>query len=64
VWVLGAGLTYWLGLPRYEMSAVPIYLAGALLTRHRPQWRVPLLVASCGWMAFVASMLGTGRYTG
>jgi hypothetical protein len=64
VWVLGAGLTYWLGLPRYEMSAVPIYLAGALLNRHRPQWRVPLLVASCGWMAFVASMLGTGRYTG
>ena len=64
VWVLGASLTYWLGMPRYEMSAVPIFLAAALLTRQRPQWRVPLLVASCGWMAFVASTLGTGRYTG
>jgi len=64
VWTLGASLTYWLGMPRYEMTIAPLYLTAAVLTQRRPQWRVPILVASCAWMAFLASTLGTGRYTG
>ena len=64
VWVLGTSLTYWLGMPRYEMTMVPIYLAAALLTRRRPQIRLPILAASAAWMAFLATTLGTGRYTG
>jgi hypothetical protein len=64
VWVLGASLTYWLGMPRYEMTMVPIYIYLANITQRRPQLRLPILIVSCGWMAFVASMLGTGRYTG
>ena len=64
VWVLGTSLTYWLGMPRYEMTMVPIYLAAALLTQRRTQLRLPILAASAAWMAFLATMLGTGRYTG
>ena len=64
VWLLPATLTYWLGMPRYEMTLVPGYLLAADLTRRRPGLRMPILVVSCGWMAFVASSLATGRYTG
>jgi len=63
-WLLPATLTYWLGMPRYEMTLVPGYLLAADLTRRRPGLRMPILVVSCGWMAFVASSLATGRYTG
>jgi hypothetical protein len=51
-------------MPRYEMTMVPIYIYLANITQRRPQLRLPILIVSCGWMAFVASMLGTGRYTG
>ncbi len=64
VWLLPATLTYWLGMPRYEMTLVPIYLLAADLTRRRPMLRMPILVVSCGWMAFVASALASGRYAG
>lgn len=64
VWTLGTSLTFWLGMPRYEMTEVPVYLMAALLTQRRTQLRLPILVASCAWMAFLASTLGTGRYTG
>src|SRR5258708_17857757 len=64
VWLLPATLTYWLGMPRYEMTLVPIYLLAADLTRGRPVLRMPILGASCGWVGFVASSVGTGRYTG
>ena len=64
VWLLGASLVYWLGMPRYEMSIVPFYLVLCDLTRRRRSWRPALLTVSGGWMAFVASMLATGRYTG
>jgi hypothetical protein len=64
VWLLGASLTYWLGMPRYTMTMVPLYLGAALLTRRRPRWRVPVLVASAAWAALLASTLGTGAYTG
>jgi hypothetical protein len=64
VWLLPASLIYWLGMPRYEMTLVPIYLLAADVTKRRPVLRMPILVVSCGWMAFVASSLGSGRYTG
>ncbi|HXA27581.1 MAG TPA: hypothetical protein VN193_02440 [Candidatus Angelobacter sp.] len=64
VWLVPASLTYWLGLPRYEMTLIPGYLLAADLTRRRPGLRLPILVVSCGWMAFTASALGSGRYTG
>lgn len=64
IWALGASLTYWLGMPRYEMAMVPIYLAAALLTRGRPQLRMAVLALSCAWFAFDASLLGTGAYAG
>jgi Gpi18-like mannosyltransferase len=64
VWLLPATLTYWLGMPRYEMTMVPFFILAADLTRRRPVLRMPVLVVSCGWMAFVASMLASGRYTG
>jgi len=64
VWLLGASLTYWLGMPRYEMTMVPLYVGVALFTMRRPHWRMPALAVSAAWMALLASTLGTGAYTG
>src|SRR5258706_4702520 len=64
VWLLPATLTYWLGMPRYEMTLVPIYLLAADLTRRRAMLRMAILVGSGGGMALVASAVASGRYAG
>jgi hypothetical protein len=62
VWVLSVSYTSWLSVPRYLMAMVPVYLAGALLTRGRPQLRTAVLVVSAGWMGFVATLFGLGVF--
>lgn len=64
VWVLGASLSYWLSMPRYEMAMVPVFVAAAMLTRRRAHWRQPIIALSCAWMAFDATVLGTGSFAG
>jgi hypothetical protein len=62
LWVMSTSFAYWLSVPRYMMTMVPIYLLGAVLTQGRPQLRIALLVVSAAWMAFIATLLGTGRF--
>lgn len=62
VWVLSVSYTSWLSVPRYLMSMVPLFLAGALLTRGRPQLRTSILVVSAGWMGFVSTLFGLGVF--
>jgi len=56
VWLLSISFVYWLSVPRYLMSMVPVYLAGALFLKRRPALRVPVFTVMGGWMAFVATL--------
>jgi hypothetical protein len=62
IWVMATSVIYWLGTPRFEMTAVPIYLALADLTRRHPRARPVLIAASAGWMGFIASLAATGQF--
>jgi hypothetical protein len=62
VWVLSVSYTSWLSVPRYLMAMVPVFLAGAVLTRGRPQLRTSILVVSAGWMGFVSTLFGLGVF--
>jgi hypothetical protein len=56
IWIMSTSFASWLSVPRYVMSAVPIYLAAAHLTRGRPQLRIAVLAVSAGWMAVVTTL--------
>jgi hypothetical protein len=62
VWVISISLVYWLSVPRYTMAMVPMYLAGADAITRLPWLRLPALAALAGWMGFVSTLLGTGRF--
>jgi hypothetical protein len=55
-------LTYWLSLPRYLMSMVPIYLLATDVLRSRESWRFGLLATSAALMAFGTFVLTSGRF--
>jgi hypothetical protein len=61
-WLMGTSVVYWLSMPRYEMTVVPIYLVLADITRNHPRARPVLLAASAGWMGFLATLLATGQF--
>ena len=62
IWVMATAVIYWLGTPRFEMTAVPIYLALADVTRRHPRARPALIAVSAGWMGFIASLAATGQF--
>ncbi|HET9051091.1 MAG TPA: hypothetical protein VFO60_05270, partial [Candidatus Dormibacteraeota bacterium] len=55
-------LTYWLSVPRYLMSMVPMYLLVADALRGRDRLHMPALVVSGGLMAFGTVILTSGRF--
>jgi hypothetical protein len=55
-------LTYWLSIPRYLMSMVPIYLLAADVLRNRESWRFGVLATSASLMAFGTFVLTSGRF--
>ena len=59
-WIMGTSLIYWLSVPRYEMTVVPIYLALADVTHRRPGIRPVLIAVSAAWMGMVATLAATG----
>ncbi|MGD1052364.1 MAG: hypothetical protein ABR950_00905 [Candidatus Dormibacteria bacterium] len=61
-WLMSTSLIYWLSVPRYEMSVVPIYLALADVTRGHPRSRSVLIAVSAGWMGFLATLMATGQF--
>jgi hypothetical protein len=61
-WLMGTSVVYWLSVPRYEMTVVPIYLVLADITRSHPRARPVLLAVSAGWMGFLATLLATGQF--
>jgi hypothetical protein len=61
-WLMGTSVVYWLSVPRYEMTVVPIYLALADITRDRPRARSVILAVSAGWMGFLATLLASGQF--
>jgi hypothetical protein len=61
-WLMGTSVIYWLSLPRYEMTVVPLYLVAVDLTRRHPRVRPVVLAASAGWMGFVATVAATGHF--
>jgi hypothetical protein len=61
-WLMSTSLIYWLSVPRYEMTVVPIYLALADVTRRHPQSRTVLIAVSAGWMGFLATLMATGQF--
>jgi len=61
-WIMGTSLIYWLSVPRYEMTVVPIYLALADVTRRRPGIRPVLIAVSAAWMGMVATLAATGQF--
>jgi len=61
-WLMSTSLIYWLSVPRYEMTVVPIYLALADITRRHPRSRPVLIAVSAGWMGFLASVMATGQF--
>jgi hypothetical protein len=62
VWVMMTSVIYWLSTPRYEMTAVPLYLAGADLTRRHPRARPVVVAVSAGWMGFLCTLAATGQF--
>ena len=61
-WLMGTSVVYWLSVPRYEMTVVPIYLALADITRRHPATRPVLIAVSAGWMGFLAILVATGQF--
>ena len=61
-WLMSTSLIYWLSVPRYEMTVVPIYLALADVTRRHPRSRPVLIAVSAGWMGFLATLMATGQF--
>ena len=61
-WLMGTSVVYWLSVPRYEMTVVPIYLALADITRRHPATRPVLIAVSAGWMGFLATLVATGQF--
>ncbi|MGP8160889.1 MAG: glycosyltransferase family 39 protein [Candidatus Dormibacteria bacterium] len=61
-WLMGTSVVYWLSVPRYEMTVVPVYLVLADVTRSHPRARPVLLAVSAGWMGFLATLLATGQF--
>lgn len=61
-WLMSTSLIYWLSVPRYEMTVVPIYLALADVTRRNPRSRPVLIAVSAGWMGFLATLMATGQF--
>jgi len=61
-WVMGTSLIYWLSVPRYEMTVIPIYLALADASRRRPGIRPVLIGVSAAWMGMVATLAATGQF--
>jgi hypothetical protein len=61
-WLMGTSVVYWLSVPRYEMTVVPIYLALADATRDHPRIRPWLIAVSAGWMGFLATLAATGQF--
>lgn len=55
-------LTYWLSVPRYLMSMVPMYLLAADVLRGRDRLRMPALAISGALMAFGTFLLASGRF--
>ncbi|HXZ99862.1 MAG TPA: hypothetical protein VEK76_05880 [Candidatus Binatia bacterium] len=62
IWLMATPIIYWLGIPRFEMTAVPIYLLLADLTRRHPGSRPVIVVISAGWMGFIATLAATGQF--
>lgn len=62
LWVMATAVVYWLGTPRFEMTAVPIYLLAADLTRGHPRARPVVIAASAGWMGFICTLVATGQF--
>ena len=61
-WLMSTSLIYWLSVPRYMMTVVPIYLALADVTRRHPRSRPVLIAVSAGWMGFLATLMATGQF--
>jgi hypothetical protein len=61
-WLMSTSLVYWLSVPRYEMTVVPIYLALADVTRRHPGARPVVIGVSAGWMGFLATLMATGQF--
>jgi hypothetical protein len=61
-WVLSCSFVYWLGVQRYMIAIVPVFIVAADLTRNRPELRVALLAVSAGCLAFFTSLLATGAF--
>jgi len=61
-WLMSTALIYWLSVPRYEMTVVPIYLALADVTQRHPQSRTVLIAVSAAWMGFLATLMATGQF--
>jgi hypothetical protein len=62
VWLMSACVIYWLGMPRLMMTAAPIYVASAEMTRRHPAARPVWLAISAGWMGFVCALAATGQF--
>jgi hypothetical protein len=62
LWLMASCVVYWLGMPRFEMTAVPAYLLAADLVAGRPPLRRALLVGSAAWMGFVCTLAATGQF--
>ncbi|HAW09928.1 MAG: hypothetical protein ABSC16_01020 [Candidatus Dormibacteria bacterium] len=61
-WLMSTSLIYWLSVPRYMMTVVPIYLALADVTLRHPRSRPVLIAVSAGWMGFLATLMATGQF--
>jgi hypothetical protein len=65
VWLLPASLTYWEGMPHYEMQMMPVLvLLICDLTERRSSSRTAVLAFSTALMGYGAAVLASGRYFG
>ncbi|HEV7678991.1 MAG TPA: mannosyltransferase family protein [Candidatus Dormibacteraeota bacterium] len=61
-WVLSCSFIYWLGVQRYMIAIVPVFIVVADLTRNRPQLRGALLALSGGCLAALTYLYATGTF--
>ncbi|HEY0409970.1 MAG TPA: hypothetical protein VGE42_06835, partial [Candidatus Dormibacteraeota bacterium] len=63
-WLLPVSVSYWQGVPRYEIAMFPALIAAWDLLAHRPAWRSAAVTASAGLFAYGAGLYATGRWLG